>query len=195
MSAPASPEALAGRLEARIRHLAGGAQAPAGWPRVLFIDGRSGSGKTSLAEALAAARVAGGAERPRIVGMDEIYPGWDGLAAGSAMVPELLRTGRYRRYDWYSESFTPEVTLEPGASLIVEGCGSVSGEALAVARALGSVYTLWVECPDELRRERALARDGETFIPHWERWAAQEVTHFARTRPLARANEVVHVGL
>lgn len=27
--------------------------------------------------------------------------------------------------------------------------------------------------PDEVRRERAMARDGDTFRPHWERWAEQ----------------------
>ena len=28
--------------------------------------------------------------------------------------------------------------------------------------------------PDEVRYERAMGRDGDTFRPHWERWAAQE---------------------
>ena len=33
---------------------------------------------------------------------------------------------------------------------------------------------VWLEAPEGLRRERALSRDGQTFAPHWERWAAQE---------------------
>ncbi|MFF8816594.1 hypothetical protein ACF07D_01185 [Leucobacter sp. NPDC015123] len=197
------PDALAARLGSRLgsgRLGAGRLPAtgqnddPSGWPRVLFIDGRSGSGKTSLAESLASAREANGWERPHIVGMDELYPGWDGLAAGSAAVPALLLSGAYRRYDWYAKSFTPEVEFDRAAPLIVEGCGSISARALAVARSLGSAYAVWVECPATLRRERALARDGETFIPHWERWAEQEVRHFAITQPVARAHEVLHVA-
>lgn len=177
---------LAGRLPAR---------PPQGaWPRTVFIDGRSGSGKTTLAEAIVERLVAQGLPAPQIVGMDELYPGWDGLAAGSAAVPGLLRSGVYRRYDWHAEDFSPEVTLDREAPLIIEGCGSISARALAAARHLGPVYAVWVECPANVRRERALARDGEVFIPHWERWAEQEVRHFASTQPVARAHEVVHVA-
>lgn len=163
-------------------------------PGVVFIDGRSGSGKTTLAEALASQLAAAGSTPPRVIGMDELYPGWHGLAAGSLAVSGMLRTGRYRRYDWFAQSFTPEVTLEAGVPLIVEGCGAVSAAALEVARARGGVYTVWIECPEPLRRQRAIARDGETFLPHWDAWAAQERTHFAAAQPLARVNEVLHVG-
>ncbi|MGL5912480.1 MAG: hypothetical protein ACRCZP_20905, partial [Phycicoccus sp.] len=49
---------------------------------VVSIDGRSGSGKSSLAAAVASRL------RARVVRMDGLYPGWDGLAAGV----ELLLT-------------------------------------------------------------------------------------------------------
>src|SRR5690606_29833513 len=48
---------------------------------VVLIDGRSGSGKTTLATALAA-RLPG----TQLVRLDDFYPGWDGLEAGSAHV-------------------------------------------------------------------------------------------------------------
>ena len=63
--------------------------------RRILIDGRSGSGKTELARAIAADW-----PEAQLVRMDDLYPGWDGLAAGSALVPELLTTGRYRAWDW-----------------------------------------------------------------------------------------------
>jgi hypothetical protein len=37
---------------------------------------------------------------------------------------------------------------------------------------------------------RALARDGDTFRPHWSRWAQQEDRHLERDDPTARATHV-----
>ena len=163
-------------------------------PAVLFVDGHSGSGKTTLARALAGEYSRLGAPAPQIVGMDELYPGWHGLREGSESVAQLIRSREYSRYDWYAERFTERVALDPGSPLIIEGCGSLSADALAAARSLGDSYAVWISSPAALRRERAIARDGETFAPHWDEWAAQEQAHFARTKPLARATEVVHVG-
>lgn len=187
----AASTALAARLATRVQRRFARA---GGWPSVVFIDGRSGSGKTTLAEAVAEQLVGAGCARPQIVGMDELYPGWRGLAAGSASVAGMLRTGRYRRYDWFAKHFTPEVTLDREAPIIVEGCGSLSAASLEAARELGQAYAVWIECPTALRRQRAIARDGETFLPHWDAWATQEERHFAAAQPLARVHEVVHVG-
>ncbi|MFC6235722.1 hypothetical protein ACFPZL_11580, partial [Leucobacter soli] len=54
------------------------------------------------------------------------------------------------------------------------------------------VRSLWLECPAPLRRQRALARDGEIFAPHWDSWAAQEETQIAAERPIALVDEIVH---
>ena len=186
--AEAIPNTIAGIAARLVGRLAGE------WPRVLFIDGRSGSGKTTLAVALAEALAAAGLARPQLVGMDELYPGWDGLAAGSSRVPEMLRTGNYRRYDWHERAFTAPVDLDTSGPVIVEGCGAMSAAARAAARTLGPSYALWIECPETLRRDRAIARDGDMFAPHWQSWAAQELAHFANSQPVALANEIVHVG-
>lgn len=164
---------------------------------VLFIDGHSGSGKTALAMQLAnevSARQQGGSA-PQILGMDELYPGWRGLAAGSAALTAVLETLSYRRYDWHRHEFGETRALEPSRTLIVEGCGSISGPALAAATAhWGPAYAVWIVAPRDLRRSRALTRDGEMFAPHWDEWAAQEQDLFAHTTPWARAHEIVHVG-
>lgn len=161
-------------------------------PSLALIDGRSGSGKTRYAEALADAieRVTG--ERPQLLGMDDLYPGWSGLAAGSASLASVLRSVVYRRYDWGLGAFAETVKLDPSRPLIVEGCGSITAESVAAAREWGGVRTVWIECPEALRRERALSRDGDAFAPHWEEWAAQERELFARAQPIARAREIVH---
>ena len=57
---------------------------------------------------------------------------------------------------------------------------------------LGDVR-VWVEAPDAARKARALGRDGETFRPHWERWARQEDVHIQRDGPRSLATHVVDV--
>ena len=42
-----------------------------------------------------------------------------------------------------------------------------------------------------VRRARALSRDGETYAPHWERWAAQEDAVYRSSRPRDRADLVL----
>ena len=47
--------------------------------------------------------------------------------------------------------------------------------------------------PGPPRRTRALARDGETFAPHWDRWAAQEEDYLARHAPRAAADLILRL--
>lgn len=164
--------------------------------RVVLIDGRSGSGKTTLAQRIAEALGA------QTLHLEDLYPGWGGLAAGSAAVASVLEAGEYRAYDWYAGRFgDAPIALDPQRPLVIEGCGAVTTENLRAAEDFAGscarpgdrpVWSIWIECPLDVRRERALARDGAVFAPHWEAWAAQESAHFAARRPLALVNEVVH---
>ncbi|AEV82902.1 dephospho-CoA kinase [Actinoplanes sp. SE50] len=157
-------ETAAARVVAWARTLPAG---PAG-RRVLVIEGRSGSGKTTLAVAVAARLPA------PIIHMDQLYAGWDGLAAGVEAlrdrVLEPLARGRpavWRQWDWAAGRYTTEHRVPDGDWLIVEGVG-------AGATGCPIAGTVWLDSPDDLRRERALARDGDLYAPHWERWARQE---------------------
>ncbi|UOQ58018.1 hypothetical protein MUN78_04025 [Leucobacter allii] len=225
---------------------------------VVILDGRSGSGKTSLAARIAERFRADG--RPAaVLHVEDLYPGWDGLALGSRAVSEALTTGVYRRYDWEARAFAERVPVPAGVPLIIEGCGALTaanlaaavarvragrservdadaaarvradaaeraradaaarrnadgaapgrsaagtGERVSAMRAAGEiaggsgaarqrVRAVWLDCPEALRRERALARDGDVFAPHWERWAAQEAAFFAAHEPWALADEVI----
>lgn len=156
-------------------------------PRVTLVDGRSGSGKTTWATALAAA------EGATLLSLDDVYPGWDGLETAEAhMLEHVLRPfaagepARYRRWDWAAERPADWVAVDARRPLVVEGCGALS----AAARALAD-RGVWVELDDARRRERALARDGEAFRPHWQRWAAQEEQHAALHDPRRWADEIV----
>ena len=149
-------------------------------PWVLLIDGRSGAGKTVLARRLADATGA------TLVSLDDVYPGWDGLAAGADAVPGIIRDGSWRRWDWVADRPAEPASVDRTGSLIVEGCGAIS----RVARALAD-HAWWLELDDAERKRRALERDGDEYAPHWDRWAAQELVHAAREQPRVLADLVI----
>ncbi|MGH3359380.1 MAG: uridine kinase, partial [Nocardioidaceae bacterium] len=125
-----------------------------------------------------------------VLHMDDIYPGWDGLAQSTTLLAdEVLRPlhdGRpaaYRRWDWDRGGWAESHPVRPAAQLIVEGVGS---GGLAGAPYLTSL--LWVEAPRELRMARGIERDGEAYRPHWERWAVQELALFVEEQTRERAD-------
>ena len=157
---------------------------------VIGIDGRSGAGKTSLAREVAAAWPAA------LVSMDSIYPGWEGLAAATGeLVEHVLRPLAHGRdavvptWDWLASRPGPALPLPAPRHLVVEGCGSTVGTA---AGFVGS--RVWLDGPEEVRRERALARDGEVFAEHWEMWAEQEARVFAGDRTRERAHVLLQIA-
>ncbi|MEP6852661.1 MAG: dephospho-CoA kinase [bacterium] len=154
---------------------------------VLAVDGRSGAGKSELATAVAAHLDA------TVVRLDHLYPGWDGLEAGVDRLVEWilrpLRAGdpvRWRRYDWLRERFGRWRDLQPTPLVIVEGVGAGARRCAPFLSAL-----VWVEAPRDVRRRRALERDGDTYAPHWNRWAAQEDHYIALDQPAARADLII----
>ena len=168
------PDEAARELAPRLSALAG-ERAPASFDEkndklgvpVVTIDGYSGSGKSTLAAALA--RLVNGWQ---VLHLDDWYPGWDGLAAGAQIARRIaadLRGGRassYEAWDWEAGA-TGETTRVPLAPTIIEGCGAIEAEA---------DLAIWIADPGEgERRSRALARDGQTYAPHWRRWADQDL--------------------
>ncbi|OMH34363.1 hypothetical protein [Tersicoccus sp. Bi-70] len=169
---------------------------PAGRTRLIGVDGRSGAGKTTLADRLAAALAEGGAPLPvGVFHLEELYPGWDGLDAGMEQyrrsVLESLTAGRPARWtdwDWVHDRPGRTHVIDPGGLLIAEGVGVGHAAARPLLDAL-----VWVEVPAAERRERALARDGDLYRPHWARWAAQEDS-WLETDDVAAAADVVVTG-
>jgi uridine kinase len=53
-------------------------------------------------------------------------------------------------------------------------------------------FTIWLECPREIRLARGIARSGEKIRPLWEHdWMVAEDLYIAAHRPGERANLVV----
>ena len=159
---------------------------------VLLIDGRSGSGKTTLARRLVAAWPVDRLGPVQLVHLDDVYPGWHGLEAASRMVESTILAAEgpgWTTWDWQHDVPGEQRTLDPAASLVVEGAG-----ALTRASSARATLRVWLELDDETRRVRALGRDGATYEPWWDVWAEQEARHLAVESPRALADVVVHVG-
>lgn len=150
---------------------------------VVLIDGPSGAGKSTLADAIAAAWPTG--ERPQLVRLDDVYPGWDGLDAAARHLTGCVLRPRHdgdpaawQRYDWAAQQPAEWNQVVPDRPLIVEGCG-----ALAAANAELSDVRVWLGAPDGLRKRRALARDGDTFGRHWDQWQREWDAYVVREDP------------
>ncbi|MBV7295029.1 hypothetical protein KRX51_03740 [Corynebacterium sp. TAE3-ERU12] len=155
---------------------------------IWLIDGRSGSGKTTFA------RRAHNTLGWPVVHIEDAYPGWSGLAEGSASVAEEMLNPRrpgFRRWDWYADRFAEFVPTDPTQSMIIEGCGAVTAANIAAARRFGPVWPIWVELDAETRYRRAMARDGN-FGPFWHMWARQEDAHIGAHQPQQLAVWTLH---
>lgn len=160
---------------------------------VVLIDGCSGAGKSSLAARIAQRWPLAG--RVQVIALDSLYPGWDGLDGGvERALNGILRPhgrgklGAWQRWDWESGAEAETHAVDPALGVIVEGSGLLT----PATAALGDVR-VWVEAPESARKGRALTRDGETYRPHWERWAAQELQHIERDDPRSLATRIIEI--
>lgn len=173
-------------VAAAVLELAAARPAACGDVRVLAVDGPAGSGKTTLAAALAERTGA------QVVHMDDLMEGWAGLSGTGDQLASILeplaedRPGSYRHFNWFLDRFDREVHVPTAPWLVLEGVGSGNPRVADLVTVL-----VWVEVADDLRLARGMERDGWAMEQHWRQFMVDESTLFAAHRTRDRADVVV----
>ena len=167
---------------------------------IILIDGRAASGKSSLAADLKNALFKELEQAPRLIHMDDLYPGWEGLHLGSYYLNQQIlqplsngKTANWQLWDWQKaergradEPGNGWREFAGGTPLIVEGCGALSRVSSELAH-----LRVWIEAPKELRHARWIERDGEKFNDYWHIWAAQEDEFYQQQKSKQLADLVI----
>ena len=172
-----------------------------GTPLLVGLDGRSGTGKSTLAASVALA--VGGAAinvddfstgenerdaRPVEIVVDGALD-WQRLRR-EALEPLLAgTTASWHPFDFVARSeLSPRVnTCSPAPVIILDGLYSTRPELTDL---LG--LRILVEAPENLRARRLAAREGDDFMRVWQPiWNAREDYYFSIVRPRAAFDLVV----
>ncbi len=172
------------------------AGAPTGRPRVVAVDGRGASGKSTLAERLCRQVSPSAIVHTDDIAWHEPYFAWGHLLADHVLRP--LRRGEgvsFRPPAWAQHARDGTIEVPAGLDLVVvEGVG-------ASQRELGDLIdaTVWVQSDLAVAEERGIARDisqgvngdAEETVAFWHEWMAQELRFLQAQRPWERACVVV----
>ena len=156
-------------------------------PTVIGVDGRSGSGKSTVADALAAAHGQATVVRTDDVAWHHSFFNWDQLLIDHVLVPLRSRgLVSFRPQAWIERDRRGTIEIPATTTLvIVEGVG-------ACRERLRCWYdaTIWVHASDDVARHRVLARgtDTQQFV---DEWMAQEDALLGEERPWAHADVYV----
>jgi uridine kinase len=156
-----------------------------------LIDGRAGSGKSTFAEKLQQQLFRDGESAPRVIHMDAIFEGWDGLSLGADYLLRFIlnplarsETASWQDWSWVRNERSTWREFSGGTPLIVEGCGSLTERSKEHAD-----LSIWLEASEETRRERWLIR--ERHLDKFDFWAAQELDFYAREKSQSLADLVI----
>jgi hypothetical protein len=158
-------------------------------PVVLAIDGRSSSGKTTLA-----ARLRNVIERSAVVHTDDIAWwhsrfGWADLLVDGILIPAHAgQPVTYRPPRWDERQREGAIEVPADCSLlIIEGVGAARHESTHLTDA-----AVWVQSDERETERRTLARVGKPgespAVQHVRDWMAEEMPFLADQRPWERAD-------
>jgi uridine kinase len=157
---------------------------------IVLIDGRAGSGKSTFAEKLQQQLFRDGESAPRVIHMDNIFEGWEGLSLGSDYMVRFIlnplsrkEVASWQDWSWVRNERSSWREFSGGTPLIVEGCGSLTERSKEHAE-----ISIWLEASEEIRRERWLKR--ERHLDKFDFWAAQELDFYAREKSKSLADLV-----
>lgn len=167
---------------------------------LIGIDGCGGSGKSTLA-----AELSESLEEAPIIHMDDFYKpsqerkkvtskisiGWqfDWQRLETDVLQSFTTRGyaQYQRYDWKRHCLAESRTIQPYATIIIEGIYVLRPELL-------SYYDirLWMECSKEIRLQRGIERDGEQARSQWEGdWMKEEEKYILACNPHLLAERII----
>ena len=170
---------------------------PAGRPRIVAVDGRGASGKSTLARRLQQQRPSSAVVHTDDIAWHEPLFGWGHLLADQVLRP--LHDGRaldWRPPQWQARGRAGSLAVPAGLELVlVEGTGASHAEHGELVDA-----TVWVQADVVLARERGIARDvaegvngdAAQAVAFWDEWMAAEVPFLEQQQPWRRASVVVH---
>jgi hypothetical protein len=171
-------------------------EAPKGRPRVVAVDGRGASGKSTLARRLSAA-----VSTCTVVSTDDVawyhsFFDWAELLTTGVLEP--ARRGERVSYQppaWRERGRAGAIEVPTGQQLLlVEGVGAGRRD---LADLLDAV--VWVQSDFDLAEKRGIARDvaqgvngdADEAARFWHEWMAEELTFLADQRPWERACAIV----
>lgn len=168
---------------------------------IIGIDGCGGAGKSTFAEKLKHTY-----PNTTIIHMDDFYfPSSQIMNISPVnkqigsdfdwrrMLNQVLepishnQEGHYQRYDWSTDCLAEWQTVPVGGLVIVEGIYCTRNELLSKYD-----FTIWMDCPREIRLARGIERDGEDARDMWEhQWMVAEDMYVREQKPQERANLIV----
>ena len=178
-----------------VAHLLSLVGAPEGRPAIIAVDGRGGSGKTTLTTALAAAVPGAQAFHLDDLIWNEPLYDWDQLYVDT--LTQLRRAGSLDLVPdkWREHGREGSIRIPAGSPVVfVEGTGA----GLAAVRSLIDAH-VWVQTSDDVAERRGIKRDiaegvngdAEESVRFWHWWMAGERLFFAKDRPWQRADVIV----
>lgn len=163
---------------------------------MIAVDGRSGAGKSTIAERLQAALPAAAIVETDDLAWNEPMFAWSELAVTGVLTP--FREGRgvhLRPPAWDTHDRTGQIEVPSTVQiLILEGVG-------AARRSLAGLVdvSMWVQSDHQTAEERGIKRDIASgvngneveSIAFWHNWIAQEIPFFEQERPWERVSVIV----
>lgn len=159
-------------------------------PYVIAVEGRSASGKSTLAEVLSAYVPSSVVIHTDDVAWHQSFFDWAALMREGVLEP--LHRGKgvaYRPPAWDERGRTGEINVPAGCpAVFIEGVGIARRELMPWIDAV-----VWVQSDRDRAEELGIARDGadQAARDFWDEWMAQEDRFLAGEAPWLHADVIV----
>ncbi len=190
---PGEPEAVDWQvvpLSDMVRKLMDASPGITGRPRVIAIDGRGGSGKTTLAERLGQVVPNSAIVHTDDIAWNQAYFDWGSILATSVLNP--LHRGEavnFRPTAWAAHGRPGSITVPDGQDVIwVEGTGIIRQELAPWLDA-----SVWIQGDLDEQERLLVGRDGDSAQQrqHVANWLQEELPFLLREEPWKRATLIV----